>query len=195
MTEEKNANMLDMYPLLSGEKDVIEISFDILPDAVPELGITFQEAFNVRGNVTNRSGYMRLQLCSDVPYETLCARCLKPIRKTQSVILDKTVAESGSLENEDADEIVDDYLLIEDGMLDLESPLIEQLMLVLPAKTLCDEDCLGLCPRCGHDLNEGPCGCATHEPDPRLACLASLLEGYSDDGEDSEKEDGSKSEC
>lgn len=170
---------IDMYPLLSGKSDSIEISFEILPDPAPEFGITFYEPFTVSGDVTNRSGYIRLRLCADVPYETECARCLKPIRKIQSVMFDKTVAVRGTLEDEDADPVIDDYVFIEDGVLDAESPFYEQLMLVLPAKALCKEDCAGLCPHCGHDLNDGDCGCKKHEIDPRLACLAKLLDGGS----------------
>ena len=42
-------------------------------------------------------------------------------------------------------------------------------------RVLCSEDCKGLCPKCGRDLNEGECGCDLKEPDPRLAVLAQLL--------------------
>ena len=48
-------------------------------------------------------------------------------------------------------------------------------ILGMDTKTLCSEDCKGLCPRCGADLNLGPCGCGK-EADPRLAVLAKLLE-------------------
>ena len=97
--------------------------------------------------MTNKSGYINLRLCAEVPFDTVCARCLKTIRKVQSVSLDKTVAVKGTLEDENADEVVDDYLLIEDGFLDVASPVLEQLMLSLPIKSLCKEDCAGLCPR------------------------------------------------
>ena len=43
-------------------------------------------------------------------------------------------------------------------------------------KILCSEDCKGLCPRCGADLNQGPCSCVKKDVDPRLAVLAKLLE-------------------
>ena len=40
---------------------------------------------------------------------------------------------------------------------------------------LCREDCKGLCPHCGKDLNEGPCGCEPRQIDPRLEALKKLL--------------------
>ena len=45
----------------------------------------------------------------------------------------------------------------------------------LPTKVLCKDDCRGLCPDCGKDLNLGDCGCQKKEVDPRLAALADLL--------------------
>ena len=50
----------------------------------------------------------------------------------------------------------------------------------MDGKHLCSEDCKGLCPTCGKDLNEGPCGCGK-EVDPRLAVLAKLLDKDSQD--------------
>ena len=41
---------------------------------------------------------------------------------------------------------------------------------------LCKPDCKGLCPVCGHDLNEGDCGCDRFVPDPRLAALQQLID-------------------
>ena len=49
-------------------------------------------------------------------------------------------------------------------------------ILDMDTKTLCSEDCKGLCPRCGADLNQGPCSCKKKDVDPRLAVLAKLLE-------------------
>jgi uncharacterized protein len=59
----------------------------------------------------------------------------------------------------------DDYIweqsvtLSGDEIIDLTEGVREEIMLRLPLKNLCSEDCKGLCPRCGKDLNEGPCGC------------------------------------
>ena len=51
------------------------------------------------------------------------------------------------------------------------------LLLALPTKHLCREDCRGLCPHCGKNLNEGLCGCREDKVDPRLAVLAQLMDG------------------
>jgi uncharacterized protein len=60
---------------------------------------------------------------------------------------------------------------LEHDQLDLEPVAREAIVLELPLAPLCREDCLGLCPTCGADLNAGPCACASLEPDPRWAGL------------------------
>jgi uncharacterized protein len=62
-----------------------------------------------------------------------------------------------------------------EGLLDLIDLLREQFQLALPMKPLCTEDCRGLCPECGTNLNRVDCGCAPKWEDPRLAPLKGLL--------------------
>lgn len=63
----------------------------------------------------------------------------------------------------------------QNGQINLE-PLIEQaLYLALPMRAVCKENCQGLCPRCGCNLNLNKCECKDEEIDPRLAVLQQLL--------------------
>jgi uncharacterized protein len=63
-----------------------------------------------------------------------------------------------------------------DDQIDLEQLLREQFYLALPMKPLHADDCRGLCPQCGTNLNTGTCGCTPAWEDPRLAPLKSLKE-------------------
>jgi uncharacterized protein len=64
----------------------------------------------------------------------------------------------------------------DDGFLDL-GPVVRQLaVLAVPMQVYCRPDCLGLCPECGANLNEGPCNCEPDDVDPRLTGLRSLLD-------------------
>lgn len=58
----------------------------------------------------------------------------------------------------------------------MDEQLTELLEEEFPFRILCREDCAGLCPRCGKDLNEGSCQCESDEIDPRLAPLKDILE-------------------
>ena len=69
---------------------------------------------------------------------------------------------------------MDEYLVLNDGMLDADDAVREALILSFPMRLLCSEDCPGLCPVCGKPLREGACGCVTREVDPRWAPLAAL---------------------
>ena len=59
--------------------------------------------------------------------------------------------------------------------LDLDEVLSTCFILDMETKFLCKEDCKGLCPSCGKNLNLGPCGCRK-EIDPRFAVLEQLLD-------------------
>ena len=83
-------------------------------------------------------------------------------------------------EPENDSEDNDDYIISNDGYIDADEALTEQILLELPLKHLCKEDCKGLCPKCGTDLNKSTCNCETKEPDPRFDVLRKLLENKKD---------------
>jgi uncharacterized protein len=90
-----------------------------------------------------------------------CVRCLVgfdlPIQAPLQVFAER--AGSGRRREEEALER-DDYMKFHDGrQLDLREDARELLLLELPMVPHCREDCRGLCPKCGADLNAGPCGC------------------------------------
>ena len=59
-------------------------------------------------------------------------------------------------------------------VIDLTEAIRQYALLAIPMKLLCQEDCAGLCPNCGHNLNQGPCDCSSPESDPRWAKLNKL---------------------
>ncbi len=111
-----------------------------------------------------------------------CTRCLGEITSPVETRFDLLV----TVEGEDgSEELVGERQLAGDdlGTLALPSPLldtrpliVEQMQLNVPMKSLCREDCAGLCADCGADLNAGPCECRP-AADPRWAALAKLQDG------------------
>ena len=98
--------------------------------------------------------------------ETDCARCAEPFE------LDLTGEVEGfflipgmETEGQEEEEEEEFELLPEDGTLDLEPLLSAALIVELPLVPLHREDCLGLCPQCGKNLNDGPCDCEPEEAD------------------------------
>lgn len=124
---------------------------------------------SVVGQVENIAGMLRLQLELSATLSVVCDRCGAPFDLAYEPTLACMLAEE--LEDEDNDDI----LLLDNDTVDLSELARETFILNMPSKTLCREDCRGLCSGCGVDLNYEPCRCKK-EVDPRLAALAKLLE-------------------
>lgn len=100
-----------------------------------------------------------------------CARCLTPVDVSVSVDFDYTVNEPDGFHEQDEDE----ELFMEGYELNGNSILRNELIMGLPMKVLCKDDCKGLCPVCGSNRNEGECGCDTFVPDPRMAAIQDIF--------------------
>lgn len=99
--------------------------------------------------------------------EEECRRCLAPARAKVDEELHLLFADATDEESDDSDV----YMLEPRAKtVDLRPALREQWLLAAPGFALCREDCKGLCPRCGADLNLGPCSCEPNV-DPRWAAL------------------------
>jgi len=106
-----------------------------------------------------------------------CGRCLEPVKWRMESTFDLEVAlgERAPLDSElTLDEADLDVVFLEEPVLDLEDLAIEQVLLEMPIRVLCSEQCAGLCPQCGANRNEkDACRCET-EVDPRWAALKDL---------------------
>ncbi len=173
--------ILDLTRLLSGEVNKLGIDFELAPELEDNMtsaldGVEFTSLARVRGEVTDNAGYMRLTLTVSLDYCGECARCLCKIDDTLTFDFERTVVSEDTLSREsddsdDGDDYSDEYVVLDDGKLDIDGQLREMLILEFPTKLLCDEDCKGLCIKCGHDLNEGECGCDRAHRDPRWDIL------------------------
>ncbi len=72
------------------------------------------------------------------------------------------------------------FFIDPDQFLDLTEAVRQYRMMALPMQPLCRDDCAGICPRCGQDLNQGPCSCPQEKTDPRWASLADIVKAPHD---------------
>ncbi len=110
-------------------------------------------------------------------FEAPCARCLEPVRHSLAGDFDLLFRPLGIDAGPAERALVPPETEIgyyQEGGLALEDVLREQVLLSLPVRTLCREDCKGLCPRCGRNLNSEPCICETLEVDARWTALSGL---------------------
>lgn len=132
-------------------------------DAHPQVTLTLTNIGTRRASVACHSSF---------GITTVCNRCLKAV--TVPVEMDFT-HEITAPEAATGDSFSDDESFMNGYILQADELIFHELLLLLPAKVLCREDCRGLCPVCGQDLNEQECGCDRFVPDPRLAALKQLF--------------------
>ncbi|MBQ9519722.1 MAG: DUF177 domain-containing protein, partial [Firmicutes bacterium] len=97
----------------------------------------------------------------------VCDRCLDTFSRTIVCPLDEVYSNDINEEKE--------YRSYEDKVLDLKDAVTGAVMLELPLKVLCSEDCRGLCIKCGQNLNKGECGCDRGYINPAFDGLMDLF--------------------
>lgn len=123
----------------------------------------------VQGTVRNVADVLTLEGTATSVLDYTCDRCMAPFTREKTVRLSCLLAET--LEGEEDDDLV----LLEDGTVDVGALAYTAFILDMDTKHLCSEDCKGLCPGCGADLNREPCRCKK-QADPRWAALEQLLD-------------------
>lgn len=122
---------------------------------------------------------IRLRATYGGDFEILCARCVEPVALPLAGEFDLI------FRPEEADAVSGEHAITPDETeigyyqksgLSLEDVVREQVLLSLPGRTLCKEDCKGLCPRCGQNLNLATCSCGDAPADPRWNALAGLAD-------------------
>jgi uncharacterized protein len=129
------------------------------------------------GEVQKRDVRMHLNALLTADVQLDCTRCLEPVARHieepfEAIFVDAAY-ETDAKEVEVADAALDESI-VEGGQVDLAEIAREQLLLALPIQTFCKEDCKGLCPQCGSNLNLIDCKCSGDDIDPRWAALKSL---------------------
>lgn len=156
-------------------QEVVELS----PAALRHPEVVDLSPVEVSGSVTpaGRDFLLEARLCFRVT--VACDRCTGPVHEQVESVL-RLVAVPNVAPTPGEGEVAlrsEELGVVELPGEELDTaPLVaEQVQLELPARPLCRPDCAGLCPRCGANLNEGPCGCAPDDGDPRWAALAGLM--------------------
>ena len=106
-----------------------------------------------------------------------CARCLKPVSLEISGELGYLYYPRKAGEPDELDEYMTVEANLSGRVIDVMPQIQESIYTLIPTKILCREDCKGLCPECGADLNEGSCSCKRENIDPRLEALRNFTAG------------------
>ena len=162
--------ILDLHEIIEAPGRSVGFQCELDAD---RLSFPTLEAFNgpvtAQGTVRNTAGILELTAEVQADMTVRCARCGRPFRRRITPRYAATL--QADAEDADSDSV---FPLAGDGA-DVSDVLETCFILDTDQTFLCREDCRGLCPVCGKDLNDGPCGCKK-EIDPRLAALGRLLE-------------------
>jgi uncharacterized protein len=161
--------ILDLHEIIH-KTGTVPFSYDLSTD---RLDFPFVAAYrrppHAEGKVVNSAGALTLRGVLTAEMLCVCDRCTAAFERRMEIPLELPLA--ADLEDSENPDV---FLLDGDG-LDLDEVLETCFILGMDGRSLCRPDCAGLCPDCGADLNEGPCGC-TGSHDPRLAVLEQLLD-------------------
>lgn len=168
---------------ISGIRDVNGASISVKLDEVLSLPLrSSDENINtcINGDVTvfNTGDHIRVHghVSTDVSVD--CDRCLTNFSYHIMASVDDRYYDKNTLTAEKKDlfeEQAIPFRVYEGEKLDISSSIIEALLLEVPIKLVCKEDCQGLCPACGQNLNDGNCSCEIDGLNPRMLKLQELL--------------------
>ena len=124
------------------------------------------------GRIFSKADVVYLQLNISFDFFGICDRCAENVTKHYAFDLEKILVPQLANDDDDDDE---SYIVVDNNLLDIDALVNEEVQLFLPHKMLCSDDCKGLCPKCGKNLNSGKCDCKA-DVDPRLSSLLQLLD-------------------
>ena len=110
-----------------------------------------------------------------VTVEAPCARCLEPVTFVCELVFDRELDLGKKEEQEDS---LDEEPYLSGYSLDVDQLVCNELLLSLPMRVLCSEDCKGICNRCGTNLNIGTCACDTRSLDPRMSVIQEIFNQF-----------------
>lgn len=162
---------IDLTNLFNGSELDKAVSHTVaLSDLLYGTYCPIKEPVQVQGRIFSKADVIYLELDIAYTLNGFCDRCADEIKKDYSIRVEKILVQS--LQNEYDD---DNYIIIDNQILDLDELVNEEVSLNMPSKLLCSDDCKGLCPKCGTNLNVNKCDCKG-DVDPRMAALLQLLD-------------------
>jgi len=152
-----------------GEEKQVNYKLDIADIDIDGV-FPFRTPIDVTATAMNRASLVSLTIRACFSYSRSCDRCSTDFTREMDMLFEHKLAQTL------VDDGNDDYIETPDFKLELDDIVISDILLSLPQKNLCKDDCKGLCQICGKNLNEGDCSCDKREIDPRLEMLKQFMD-------------------
>ena len=167
--------LINLSELLSKEGDskTFEAALEMatFKSAFGEYPVVEAKPFNIE---LSNAGKRKVSVCAEgvLTLAIPCDRCLEDVKTDIEFTIDRIIA----MDTSDSEGIeVEDQSFMDGNDLDVDKLVYPEILINLPAKTLCKPDCLGLCSRCGANLNHGECGCDRSSLDPRMSVIQDIF--------------------
>jgi uncharacterized protein len=155
----------------------VDVELDAREIDLADAGADLAGDVHLKGRVLKAGDEILLEGTLRAAFNLNCSRCLKNFVKPFEFDISATYAQtSGDRPDGRAETALDEdtRIMLLDDEIDLLSGIREDVVLNIPVKPLCSEDCRGLCIQCGTDLNEGECTCRKEDVDLRFAPLSDI---------------------
>lgn len=159
---------IDLTGLFNGSDKKVDI--DYAPDLSVFSSELHIEKVNAVGSLNSKADVVYLDLDITFTINGVCDRCAEEVKKDYHASINRIVVDELQNENDD-----DHYIIVHNRELNVDELINEEIVLSIPSKFLCKENCKGLCAGCGTNLNVKNCDCKK-EVDPRMASLLQLLD-------------------
>ena len=159
---------VDVSDILKNSGESLRFSIEEkITETNSDFGVSeFLSPVKAEGTITSFEEVLKVKAEGEVKVRTNCAKCLNSFDLEVFFEVNEDFSTTG---NEGAAETFTGEII------DLSSVVNQSILMALPMRIVCDDDCKGLCPICGKDLNEEACNCNASTIDPRFESLRSLF--------------------
>ncbi len=160
---------VSLYDVAKSAHQSVEFSRSIdinEPEVLKSIGVIAVENVFVTGKIEDFDSQFTLSMDCELDLTVVCSRCLNEYKLHKKLHIDDVITK---------DENSIDGIVAENGIVDLSMVVVDEIMISMSMKSLCSENCKGLCSGCGVDLNKEECICEDDDIDPRLKGLLDLL--------------------
>ena len=163
---------LNLLPIINceGKRMPIDVSLEIENFSQDRFHVL--RPIVVKGDIINIGGCLELTACGTTEIEFICDRCAEPFKSDFTFTIDERMRKEDATAEENDNP---DIMIFAGNSINLSEIVYDSLVLSLPTKILCSDNCKGICPVCGKNLNREQCDCVGGSTDPRFDILDKLL--------------------
>ncbi len=162
---------IDISDIIKTEGAFLQLDCSEKVDGIDQFeDISFDAPVTLKATLTNTGGLLKLDGILETHYKGKCSKCLKEVEADLKLKIRETIV-NGEKFHED----IEAYTY-EGKFVDLDRVIKDNIILSLPMRLLCRENCKGVCPVCGRDRNIEDCGCSQDDLNPKMEVLKKLLD-------------------